>query len=440
MAKTRTLLVLLLAACGGGEKPIEMPQAEVTLRQRLETMSLTAVEGPPPDPTNKYVDDPAAAVLGKKLFFDTRFSGPLLDSANNGQPGTLGKVGEAGKVACASCHVPSGSFSDTRSSRGQISLGAAWSHRRAPSLLDVAHRRFFNWDGSRDSAFSQVFTPIEDAGEFNSSRLFVAQQLARLYAAEYEAIFGKLPDLSAYAPVAPSDAGCNVIPEGVVHGFCDKPGRDDPEVTRVVVNMGKAIQAYTRQLSCGPGRFDAWLAGDDAALSAEEQAGAALFAGKAGCVQCHDGPHLTDDYFHNVGMAPNFAFFVVPIPDNGASDGIAALRKDPLSSKGPYADGTDDRQGVLPQDTSALVGAFKTPSLRCVSRRPSFMRTGQFRSLEDVVLFFARGGNPSGYPGVSENRPRDLSSEERAQLVAFLRALDGTGPEPSLVEPPVLPP
>ncbi len=434
-----SLLTALLTACGGGEKPSETPQADLSLRERMASFALPATPRPLPDPTNKYADDPAAAELGKKFFFDTRFSGPLLDQANNGQPGTLGKVGETGKVACASCHVPSGAFADTRSTRGQISLGAAWSHRRAPSLLDVGQRRFLNWDGSRDAAFSQPFTPIEDAGEFNSSRLFVAQQIQRLYLAEYEAVFGPFPDISAFDAVEPADAGCNAIPDDVVHGFCEKPGHDDPNVTRVVVNMGKAIQAYTRQLSCGPGRFDAWLAGDDAALSADEQAGAALFMGKGGCTQCHRGPYFTDDYFHNVGMAPNFALFVVPITDNGASDGIAALLRDPLNSKGDYSDGSDDRQDVLPDDPSVLLGAFKTPSLRCVNRRPSFMRTGQFRSLEDVVYFFARGGNASGFPGQSENRPRDLSSEERAQLVAFLRALDGPGPDPSLIEPPTLP-
>jgi hypothetical protein len=60
--------------------------------------------------------------------------------------------------------------------------------------------------------------------------------------------------------------------------------------------------------------------------------------------------------------------------------------------------------------------------------------------LEDVVLFFNNGGNPSGYPGTSENVPRGLTPIERAELVAFVRALDGDGPDPTLVAPPVLPP
>lgn len=431
-------------ACQSSVSPDEeddfAPQLSAETRAQLRQLSPTALPGPPADSSNKYADEPAAAALGKKLFFDSRFSGPLLDDANTGEPGTLGKVGEAGKVACASCHVPSGSFSDTRSSRGQISLGSAWSHRRAPSLLDVAQRTFLNWDGSRDAAYSQVFTPIEDAGEFNSSRLFAAQQLLRLYRAEYEAVFGPASDLSAFADVAPADAGCSMVPTDIVHGFCDKPGRSDAAVTRVVVNMGKALQAYTRQLRCGPGRFDAWVHGDATALSAEEQAGAALFVGKAGCNACHRGPFFTDNFFHNVGLDPDFAFFVVPIPDNGAVDGLAALRADSLNSKGEFSDGYDGRQDALPNDLEQLRGAFKTPSLRCVSRRPSFMHTGQFRSLEDVVIFFNHGGNDTGFPGTSENYDRDLTADERAQLVAFLLTLDGDGPDPTLVAEPELPP
>ncbi len=394
----------------------------------------------PPDPTNRYLDDPRAAELGQKLFFDTRFSGPLLDEANNGNPGTLGLQGEAGKVACASCHVPESGFSDTRSSRGQISLGSGWTHRRALSLLDVGRRQILNWDGRHDAAFSQPFTPIEDPAELNSSRLFAAQQLAALYRADYEAIFGPMPALAKYTAVAPADAGCSELPVGLVHGTCIKPGYDDPEVTRIVVNMGKAIEAYTRQLECGPGRFDAWVNGDATALTAEEQAGAALFVGKAACSGCHRGPELTDLQFHNMGLHPNFTFFVAPIDDSGAAQGLAALRADPLNVKGPYSDGDDGRDESLPADSPAVLGAFRTPSLRCVSTRPSFMHTGQFRSLNDVVAFFDNGGDSDGYPGSSQNHPRGLSAVERAALVAFLRALDGPGPSASLTSQPDLPP
>jgi cytochrome c peroxidase len=181
------------------------------------------------------------------------------------------------------------------------------------------------------------------------------------------------------------------------------------------------------------------MRGDPLALGAEEQAGAALFVGKAACDVCHSGPFLSDQKFHNVGLHPDFTFFVEPIYDAGAAEGLAAARLDPLNVQSAFSDGDDGRQAGLPADLTALTGAFRTPSLRCVSRRPSFMHTGQFRSLEDVVIFFNEGGNPDGYPGTSENVPRGLSASERSQLVAFLRALDGAGPGAELITPPELP-
>jgi len=437
------LALLETMACGSAVDPARdesLSGVSEPVRQRLRALSPRELPAPPADPTNAYLDDPRAAALGKKLFFDTRFSGPLLDEANNGDPATLGLQGETGKVGCVSCHVPSSEFSDTRSTRAQISLGSGWTHRRAKSLLDVAQRPLLNWDGRRDSAFSQIFTPLEDPAELNSSRLFAAQQVARLYRDEYEAVFGELPRLDRYAQLAAADAGCTELTPNMIHGSCNQLGTGDPELTRVVVNMGKAIAAYTRKLSCGPSRFDAWVAGDANALNAEERAGAELFVGKGRCDTCHSGPYLSDHFFHNVGLHPDFRFFVVPIDDPGAQTGLRALLNDPLNSRGAYSDGDDDRLQTLPSALPGLLGAFSTPSLRCVARRPSFMHTGQFRSLEDVVDFFAKGGNESGFLGKSENAPLDLSATEKASLVAFLRALDGPGPDPALIEPPELPP
>jgi cytochrome c peroxidase len=439
---TRGLLPVVLAAwvLGCADAGHEPSPGASDARRLLEALSPAELPPPPKDVTNRFADDPRAAALGKKFFFDTRFSGPLLDVSNNGDPGTLGVQGEPGKVACASCHVPSGGFLDTRSARGQISLASGWTHRRTPSLLDVGQIRFLNWDGRRDTMFSQPFTPIEDPIEFNSSRLFVAQQIARLYRAEYEAIFGPMPPLDAHEALAPEDAGCDELPVDVVHGLCVKPGHDDPDVTRVVVNMGKAIGAYLRKLTCGTSRFDAWMHGDAAALTHDERAGAELFVGKGGCHLCHAGPYLTDQRFHNVGLHPDFTFFVAPIYDPGASEGLAAMLDDPLNSKGPHSDGDDDRQASIPSDLDAAIGAFRTPGLRCVSRRRSFTHTGQIRSLEDAVIFFNEGGHDDGFPGTSENRPRGLTPEEREHLVAFLRALDGDGPDPALTSTPNLPP
>jgi cytochrome c peroxidase len=444
MSVLRTTCAALLAfgtlSAGCQQSNVTPPATDP--KERLALLVLPQERTLPKDVTNRYADDPRAAALGKKFFFDTRFSGPLLDSANTGAPGTLGRQGETGKVACASCHMPaSKAFADIRSSRSQLSFASGWTHRHAPALLDVAEAKILTWDGRHDTAYNQVFQPVESALEFNSSRLFVAQQIARLYRAEYEAIFGALPSLTQYPVLEPAQAGCTERPADPMRTSCERHAADDEAVTRVLVNFGKAVQAFTRTLTCGPSRFDAWMNGDAAALDAQEQAGAFVFV-KAGCDTCHSGPYLTDQRFHNLGVPGGRMDFtdVNTANDPGAAEGLAKARTDWLNSKGRFSDGDDGRLDKLPRDLSAMLGAFRTPTLRCVSRRPAFMHNGYFRSLEIVVRFFSEGSKAGGYVGRSVNFERGLSEEEQTQLVAFLNALDGSGPDPAQLELPVLPP
>jgi cytochrome c peroxidase len=163
-------------------------------------------------------------------------------------------------------------------------------------------------------------------------------------------------------------------------------------VTRVVVNAGKALGAYERTLSCGQSAFDAWVHGDQSALSRAAQRGAQLFVGHAQCVSCHSGPFLSDQQFHNVGLSPKVvqqAF--TDTDDHGAAQGTAAALSDPPSTLGPFSDGNDGR---LPAAvTPAMEGAFRTPILRCVGERPTFMHTGQLGTLAQVITFFNKSGD-----------------------------------------------
>jgi cytochrome c peroxidase len=95
------LAVALLAACGGGDsEPGPASNPPDPERAKLAALALPKNTAPPPDVTNAFADDARAAALGKKLFFDPRFSGLLLDDSNNGLTGTLGNQGDTGKVAC----------------------------------------------------------------------------------------------------------------------------------------------------------------------------------------------------------------------------------------------------------------------------------------------------------------------------------------------------
>jgi cytochrome c peroxidase len=449
---------LSLTACtGDAGKPAAAPPD--TTEAAFANLSPAVLPAPPQDVSNRWADDPAAARFGQIIFFDPGFAGALLDPDNVGDPSTLGVVGETGKVACAGCHLPEAGFVDVRSPRKTTSLGAGWGRRRAKPLLDVGQAKLLMWDGLHDALYNQPFTPFESATEINSSRLYVAERVHAEYRPAYQAIFGAIPaplnDPTRFPQLTAAQTGCRKLittPDGNettgsdCHGMpgdqaeYDGLAEGDKEiVTRVVVNVGKALGAYERLLGCGPGRFDAYVHGDKTALSDAEVRGAALFVGKAQCTQCHSGPFFSDQQFHNVGLSPGgvgAAGRTYDTGDHGAAAGLKALLGDPLNVKGIYSDGDDDR---LPAAISAKMdGAFRTQSLRCVSTRPSFMHTGHLHAIADVVALFARGGDTTGFEGQSENFKRPLSSDEQADIVAFLSSLDGPGPAVELLKRPPL--
>jgi cytochrome c peroxidase len=437
---------------GAGDAPDPDPVFTAPQWAALRALSPDVLPRAPKDSTNRYADDPAAAALGQRLFYDASFSGPLLDSDNDGSPQSLGIAGQTGKVACAGCHIPMSGFSDTRSFQRQISLGAGWGRRRAPSLLDVGQAKLVMWDGRHDALYNQPFGPLESVVEMNSSRLYMAEQIYLKYQADYEAVFGPMPALAdtfQFPALAATLTGCQPTNPSDPQPACDGPFHGRPgdhaefdgmtpanqdAVTRVVVNAGKAIGAFERLLTCGSAPFDAWMHGG-APISRAAQRGASLFVGAGDCVKCHSGPYLSDQQFHNVGLQPQLvqqAF--TDSNDQGAAAGIAATLADPLNSAGAYSDGNDGR---LPAAvTPAMTGAFRTPTMRCVSLRPTFMHTGQTGSLAEVVAFFDEGGNSTGYPGANEIRALGLSALQRSDLVAFLESLAGPGASARYLQAP----
>lgn len=319
------------------------------------------------------------------------------------------------------------------------------------------------WDGRFDSMQRQVLAVFESPLEANSSRLFLAQQIARSYAAEYQTIFKDDPtDVlgDEYPQLAPDNAGCvmeltsittpdDECSEGVRHGVPGDNAEYDAlsseqqhRVTTLALNAGKAVAAYERLLSCGPSRFDAFMNGDESALTEAEQRGAALFVGQGKCVDCHSGPLLSDNKYYNVGLWPAVvASAFVNDHDMGAALGLAQVQTDPLNTTSEYSDGYDGR---LPKDVlDGAEGAFRTPMLRCASEHPSFMHTGQMTSLEEVVEFFNDGGHIApgqtveGVFGESVIEPLGLTEQEVDDLVGFLRSLDSTEPiDAELLEQP----
>ena len=159
--------------------------------------------------------------------------------------------------------------------------------------------------------------------------------------------------------------------------------------------IGKAIAAFERTIISGNSRFDQYdLGGKEDALSESEKKGLALFRGKARCTKCHSGFNFTEEKFHNLGIGMDS-----PSPDLGRFE---VTKKE------------DEK------------GAFKTPTLREITKTAPYMHDGRFKSLEEVVDFYNKGGikNPSQDPLII---PLDLTEEEKKDVVAFLHSLAGEG-------------
>ncbi len=430
------------AGCGEAER-----SAGVCLSERDWEIvrTLSPLPPPPADPTNAYADRQDAAALGQRLFFDPRLSGPLLAPENGLEAdGGNGPVGAAGRVSCARCHAPEHGFSDARSYPPQTSLGAGFTPRHSPALLNVAHQRWFFWDGRKDALWSQTLGPIESPLEHNFSRVAVVRALFRHHRAEYEAIFGPLPDLSDLARFPDTDRDPTTGRPGAAHpdalDYDEMAPEDQALVDRVFVNVGKALAAYLRRLESRDSRFDRFVAGQSSALDRIERQGLVLFIGRAGCVRCHRGPTFSDGEFHNDGVAQDGLH--VARRDLGRAGGIPVVLADPLGAAGAFSDdpsaGRAHLAGLSVQ--AADVGAFKTPGLRGVAASPPYFHTGYAPTLDDVVRAYDKGGGDSSvvsFAGDKDARllPLHLSEAERAALVAFLRALEGAPLDRCLLAP-----
>jgi cytochrome c peroxidase len=342
---------------------------------------------PPPDPTNRFADDPAAAALGKRLFYEKRFS-------------------SNGAIACATCHDPAKAFADGKS----LSEGIGTGTRHVPTLLNAAFQRWWFWDGRADSMWSQALHPLESASEMGGERGRIAREFAKdaELRRAYEEVFGAMPD-----PGEPAGSAA------------------------VLANTGKALEAYERLLVSGDSEFDrfadALRSGDREGQARYPEAakrGLALFVGKANCRLCHAGPLFSDGEFHNIGVP---TLDKSPPKDAGRFGGIDAVQRDPFNAASPHS---DDPKGERADELTRLVktsetwGEFRTPTLRNVARTAPYMHQGQFATLRDVLHYYStlEGTVPAGHHGEQVIKPLHLADAEIDDLLAFLGTLNGADP------------
>ncbi len=283
-----------------------------------------------PAPVGSVAGDTSIrAELGARLFSDPRLSG-------------------TGKRACSGCHQPEQGFTDGLARAA--GLDGKPLERNTPHLFNLAWAKNLFWDGRAKSLEAQALQPITAANELNGDFATIIARLSRD------------PSMTAAFGAA----------------------FDGPEAL-TQENILLALAAYQRSIVSKATRFDAWVSGDDGALSDQEKAGFDIFVGKGGCVSCHGGWRFTDDSNHDTG---------------------------------------------LPADAGASASqAFKTPGLRELARTAPYMHDGSLPTLAKVIDHYA--GGVAKRASVSSNIVRDLElkDDEKAALITFLESLSSDGAE-----------
>lgn len=397
-------------------------------RALRRVLSMSPLPPVPEDPTNRWADDERAARLGQELFYD---------------PGLSGN----GEVSCASCHDPLRAFADG----APKSRGIAESKRHAPGLLDVAHQRWFFWDGRTDTLWAQAAQPLEDPLEMGGHRTDIVRHLVRTphLREAYTSIFGPPPD---FRDTERFPEGARPRTPGAATDLDPAHGRwsamdpaDRTEVNRVFVHLLKCLAAYQRRLRSTPSPFDRFveaLRSESPRLPSDfgpaAQRGLALFIGKANCRSCHGGALLSDGEFHDLGL---------PTPDGrapkdpGRLEGLRRLMADPLGASGVHSDDPDGKiagRRARLVERAELWGQFRTPTLRNVARTAPYMHTGQMADLATVLHFYntLEGAVVAGHHGEQVLVALRLKESELKDLLAFLESLSGGDPDPEWLGPP----
>ncbi len=328
---------------------------------------------PPNFPTPRVpADNPmneAKVELGRFLFYDRRLSGN-------------------GTQACASCHHQDKAFTDGRA----LAIGSTGEMhpRSAQGLANVAYNTTLTWaNPSLLSLEAQAQVPLfgERPVEMGVNDSNVAEVLARIqndpaYPGRFAAAFP--------GTAAPISWG----------------------------NITRAIAAFQRTLISGNSRYDQFLQGK-ATLTPSEQRGLTLFnSEKAECFHCHGGFNFNDQVVHASTQVIDTPFHNTGLYNIGGTGAF------PLGNQGlfEFTDKPADR------------GKFRAQSLRNVGVTAPYMHDGSITTLEEVLDFYAAGGrNITSGPHAGDGRLNpnkselisriDLTAQEKADLVAFLKTL-----------------
>lgn len=403
------------------------------------------------------VDTLAMIQLGKRFFFDARFS-----------------VSQT--VACATCHDPQKSFTDGK----RVAAGVGETAMNTPTLIDVRNGHWFFHNGRADSLEMQAMGPMENPREHGFSRGKVIGVIDKYYRNDYEALFGKLPFLTltptglpaaeqvfvsdavaAYAlgtlgsseylksilgrahsrdvqPVVilKEDTAGPAAPRG---DFDEAAPEIQKDINQVFANMATAIAAFERTIRTEDSAFDRFadrfLANGRAedsyvdGFGTSEWNGFKLFVGEGRCALCHQGPDFTDRQFHNIGLPALDSKAI----DLGRAQGILLAKNNLFFCEGSFFKNLNSQSEACAEsqfaetENSELIGAFKTPTLRNLRDTAPYGHDGRFPKLRDILIHYnVLTGKPAVGHREESLRPLGLSEPQLVDLEAFLLSLYGT--------------
>lgn len=308
-------------------------------------------------PPQEYWVSPERIYLGKLLFSDPILSG-------------------TGTRSCASCHKPELAFTDGLDKPYSIDQSHQL-RRNTPTVINAGFQTKQFYDSRADILENQLSEVVHNVEEMEGSMQETVKRIT--HHPLYDSLFKK-----AYPT------------ERTISPF-------------IIAN---SISCYIRSLVSLNAPFDQYMRGNTKSLSASQQRGFNLFAGKAKCATCH--------------FIPLFNGVVPPAWAETESEvlGVPASR----DRKNPKLD--DDPGKYLFTRSEAHRYAFKTPTLRNVALTAPYMHNGVFNSLEEVMEFYNKGGGKGLHIAPEyQTLPFDnlqLNRKEIKDIIAFMRALTDT--------------
>jgi len=321
---TSTALIGLMFLAGS--EPANPPRPNAA---RAADIKLGEHEPIKPIPLELKLDARKVA-LGSKLFFELELS------KNN-------------TISCASCHDLHKGGTDQRFR--SLGIEGAEGVINAPTVFNSGFNFKQFWDGRAHTLEDQVDGPVQAPAEMGSTWVEVVDKLRRHpeYVADFKASY----------------------PDGIQRA-----------------NIKQALAEFERSLYTPNSRFDKYLRGDQAALTAEEKGGYEKFK-SFGCSSCHQGVNIGGNMFQTLGaMADYFA------------------------ERGDVTSPDFGRFNVTGKEEDRFV--FKVPSLRNVALTPPYFHDGSARRLEEAVAVMGK-----------YQLGRKLSTGDIDQIVKFLKTLTG---------------